>query len=817
MKFSLKGNQSSGNKVIDLGSLKLPAFMHNPVLYMVVGLAVMLMMSLMLFTGSSGERNAEKGREQGQRTVVQLGEAVQSFQRLLQDDRVAALAEMVQQNPETQTELRQYLTGRLPAFEEVRLYAPDAYLDTIQTLGEDAWIVMDMIITTREHGIAPVQLIKSNGELKIAGMVAIGEADNVSAYLMVLAANDLLLSNFNTTLPTGGYIAVDHNNGQFTPTVLKYYGDSALASPGLTRLNIPGSLFRIVVPQGEAPSTFDGFQRIMIFLLGGLLLAFGVIKRQRALHPVKEFEEDLAQPILAPASGHGEAPMETVTVSDDAHFVKDAETAVQARSKALPEISLPDLTFDVNERRRNLHAKGPPVELIPEIFKAYDIRGIVGKTLDAGIARNVGQAIGTQALLEKAGPVVVARDGRHSGPDLVKGMVEGIASTGCDVVDIGAVPTGVLYYAAYESGSGSGVMVTGSHNPPDYNGFKVLLGGTTLAGDSISALYDRLQAGDIRIGKGSVRKEDMLEAYRDRIAGDIQLTRSLKIVADCGNGIGGVCAADILSAIGAEVLPLFDEVDGSFPNHHPDPSEPENLEDLIDSVRLMGADLGVAFDGDADRLGVVTPSGEIIFSDRIMMLFAREILGRNPGARIIYDVKCTGKLDEIIRNAGGEPEMYKTGHSLIKNRMKEVDAPFAAEMSGHFFFADRWYGFDCGIYSAARLLEILARDERTPEQVLGSLPNSICTPELKVEMEEGENHSFVKAFQEHARFADARISTIDGLRADFEEGWGLVRASNTTPILVLRFEADSEESLSIIKEAFRMQMMAVNSELRLPF
>jgi phosphomannomutase/phosphoglucomutase len=399
----------------------------------------------------------------------------------------------------------------------------------------------------------------------------------------------------------------------------------------------------------------------------------------------------------------------------------------------------------------------------------------------------------------------------------MQGMIDGIVSTGCDAVDIGAVPTGVLYFAAHECGSGSGVMVTGSHNPPDYNGFKIMIGGETLAGDRITDLYRKLEAGEMRIGRGHVRREEMVEQYRERIAGDIQLNRPIKVVADCGNGIGGVCAIDVLRAVGAEVLPLFDEVDGNFPNHHPDPSDPENLVELIDAVKLMGADLGVAFDGDADRLGVVTPTGEIIYADRIMMLFAREILGRNPGARIIYDVKCTGKLEAVIRDAGGEPEMYKTGHSLIKNHMKEMGAPFAGEMSGHFFFGDRWYGFDCGIYSAARLLEILAKDVREPMHVLNSLPSSISTPELKVQMAEGENHAFIDTFQEKARFADARVSTIDGLRADFDYGWGLVRASNTTPILVVRFEADSKESLDIIKEAFRLQMLSINRDLRLPF
>jgi phosphomannomutase/phosphoglucomutase len=291
----------------------------------------------------------------------------------------------------------------------------------------------------------------------------------------------------------------------------------------------------------------------------------------------------------------------------------------------------------------------------------------------------------------------------------------------------------------------------------------------------------------------------------------------LKVVADCGNGIGGVCAADVLRDIGAEVISLFDEVDGTFPNHHPDPSEPENLKDLIESVKLMDADIGVAFDGDADRLGVVTPSGEIIYSDRLMMLFVKDVLSRVPGSTIIYDVKCTGHLQHVIEEAGGLPMMYKTGHSLIKNKMKEVDAPFAGEMSGHFFFKERWYGFDCGIYSAARLLEILAADLRSVEEILGGLPNSVSTPELKVQMNEGENHAFVAQMQEKARFADAKINTIDGVRADYPDGWGLVRASNTTPILVVRFDADNEEALQRIKLAFKQQMLAINNELRLPF
>ncbi len=800
-----------------LRNLHIPAFLRNPFIYMALGLALMLMMTILLFSGSSGERTGVKAMEQAERAAAQLRGAVQSFQLLLKDPQVTSLADMALKDATASGGLSQYLAGRISEFKSIRLYEPAAYLQEIDELGENAWIAIDMILTARESGRAPVQIINSEGEAIVAGMVAIGESGNLSGYLMVMAEKELVLSGFNMTMPLGGYIALEQDHGRFVADIISSYGDASSVSGGVRKIPVSGSLFKVLVPQVATESSFGGFQRLTIFLLGAILLAFGVIMRQRGLHPVVELTEDPVQLKSVELAPEETMEPEDSGISVEAGFEEKTKAPDAVSEPELPPVSLPDLSFDVAARRRELRPQAVPVELKPEIFRAYDIRGIVGKTLDSGVARQVGQAIGSLAQEEEATPVVVGRDGRHSGPELVKGMIEGISSTGCDVVDIGSVPTGVLYYAAYEFGSGSGVMVTGSHNPPDYNGFKVMMGGNTLAGDRIFALYDRLEAGGLRIGKGQVSSKNMLDAYQERIAGDIQLQRSLKIVVDCGNGIGGINAADVLRSIGAEVLPMFDEVDGSFPNHHPDPSNPENLKDLIDTVKLMEADLGVAFDGDADRLGVVTPFGEIIFSDRIMMLFIREILGRNPGAKIIYDVKCTGKLDAIIRDAGGEPEMYKTGHSLIKNRMKEVDAPFAAEMSGHFFFTDRWYGFDCGIYSAARLLEILAKDERSPEQVLSSLPNDISTPELKVEMKEGENHAFIESFIENARFVDARVSTIDGLRADYEYGWGLVRASNTTPILVVRFEADSKESLEIIKEAFRMQMMPLKPDLVLPF
>ena len=341
--------------------------------------------------------------------------------------------------------------------------------------------------------------------------------------------------------------------------------------------------------------------------------------------------------------------------------------------------------------------------------------------------------------------------------------------------------------------------------------------GTPFTVPKFEDLYKRIINGKIQLGHGSVQQENVVPAYIERIAQDIQLERPLKVVIDCGNGIGGVCAADVLRAIGAEVLPLFDEVDGTFPNHHPDPSEPENLEDLIEAVRLMDADIGLALDGDADRLGVVTLAGDIIFPDRVMMLLAMDVLDRNPGGTILFDVKCTSHLADVIRQAGGNPVMYKTGHSLMKAKMKEIGAPFAGEMSGHFFFKDRWYGVDDGIYSAARLLEILAGAETPPEAILNALPTSYSTPELKVEMAEGENFNFMDKFRSTARFEDAQISTIDGLRADFKEGFGLVRCSNTTPVLVVRFDAESEQALERIKNFFRTEMLKVDRDLELPF
>ncbi|KAF1697105.1 phosphomannomutase/phosphoglucomutase [Pseudoxanthomonas koreensis] len=449
------------------------------------------------------------------------------------------------------------------------------------------------------------------------------------------------------------------------------------------------------------------------------------------------------------------------------------------------------------------------------IFRAYDIRGVVGRELTPQVAAWIGQAIGSVMAEQGLTDIVVGRDGRLSGPELAGGLVEGLRKAGRNVIDVGMVPTPVVYFAAYHLRAGSGVAVTGGHNPPDYNGFKIVVGGETLSGAAIQDLYARIREGRLLEAEsaGSLQQQPVDEDYIRRIADDVQLERPLKVVVDAGNGVAGDIAPRLLEAIGAEVIPLYCDVDGSFPNHHPDPSEPHNLEDLVQMVKRFDADLGLAFDGDGDRLGVVTKEGQIIFPDRLLMLFAADVLQRNPGALVIYDVKCTGKLSDYILRHGGSPMMWKTGHSLIKSKMRETEAELAGEMSGHFFFKERWYGFDDGLYSAARLLEILAGRFETPSEVLNELPDAVSTPEIKVPVQD-DPHVLVAQFARAAQaddtpFAGARLTTIDGLRADWNDGWGLLRASNTTPVLVLRFEADNEAALERIKALYRDQLRTI--------
>jgi phosphomannomutase/phosphoglucomutase len=452
-----------------------------------------------------------------------------------------------------------------------------------------------------------------------------------------------------------------------------------------------------------------------------------------------------------------------------------------------------------------------------DIFRAYDIRGIVETALTPDAVTQIGQAFASEARAQGQTKVVIGRDGRLSSPDLANALSNGLRAGGCDVVDVGMVPTPVLYYATHKLETGTGIMITGSHNPPEYNGLKMLIAGHTIYGDGVKSLYQRIVDGNIENGEGSYEQQDVIPEYIETITSDIQLTRPLNIAVDCGNGVAGVLAVDLFKKLGCEVTELFCDVDGTFPNHHPDPSKPENLEDIKKVIAEKQLDLGLAFDGDGDRVGIIDDKQNIIWADRQMMLYAGDVLERKPGAQIIFDIKSSTNLANYIKEHGGEPLMWKTGHSFIKAKMKETGAELAGEMSGHIFFKERWFGFDDGLYSAARMLEILSKRNQTSSEIFDELPDSINTPELQIMFDEGEHYKFMEKFKQEANFENADIITIDGMRVNYAEGWGLIRPSNTTPCLVLRFEANNQEVLEEIQDKFRQQLHNMDSSLQLPF
>lgn len=451
------------------------------------------------------------------------------------------------------------------------------------------------------------------------------------------------------------------------------------------------------------------------------------------------------------------------------------------------------------------------------VFRAYDIRGIIGRDLNEHSFYSIGLALACHLQELQRPEIFLARDGRLTSSSLAAALKQGLLDSGIDVIDLGAVATPVMYYATYTQGIDCGLMVTGSHNPADYNGIKMVLAGKTLVQEDIDVLYHLVVAKKRITGQGSERSLDIMPEYTKRVASDIQIKRPLKVVVDCGNGIAGPIVPQVLTDLGCEVIPLYCDVDGRFPNHHPDPTIEANLADLKAAVAAHQADLGIAFDGDADRLGLITNTGEMIWPDRLMMLYVREVLSRLPGSTIVFDVKCSSHLATVIKEAGGVPKMCPTGHSIVKRVMKEDDAALAGEMSGHLFFKDRWYGFDDALYSACRLLEIIGASDLTVAEQFALIPNSINTPELKIAIADEDKFLFMQRFNESADFPTARIIDIDGLRVEFPKGWGLLRASNTTPCLVARFEAEDINILEEIKQLFKVQMHLLDAALELPF
>jgi phosphomannomutase / phosphoglucomutase len=621
----------------------------------------------------------------------------------------------------------------------------------------------------------------SGPSLGLASPARVGERLIGVAYVEVALSE--LTSGLNTTAEVGdSYIALKQDNVTLWERGDKAYAEGAERSP----FTVPQSHLRMVMETSPPPEGAFGLDAVPSLILAFVCMGLVYVLWRMARLP---------RTVMAMG------PIDTTPTLGEM-----APNELQSDE--------PKVKFEVKEAPRPA-----PVKIDAGIFRAYDIRGVVGQSLDPNVAALIGHAVGTVMQEKGLQDIVVGRDGRLSGQSMVEGLVEGLRKAGRNVIDIGMVPTPVVYFGAYHLRTGTCISVTGSHNPPDYNGFKIVIAGETLSGEAIVDLYNRIVEHRLYASAsyGTVSSRDISDDYVHRISTDVQLGRRLKVVVDAGNGVAGEIGPRVLEAIGAEVEELFCEIDGNFPNHHPDPSEPHNLQDLINMVQRLDADLGIAFDGDGDRLGVVTRNGENIFADRLLMLFAADVLERNPGAVIVYDVKCTGHLSSHILRHGGSPLMWKTGHSLIKAKMRETGAELAGEMSGHFFFAERWYGFDDGIYAAARLLEILAFAAESPEDVLNALPKGVSTPEIKIEAPGGDPHAFVERFRETAHFEGGRLSTIDGVRVDWPDGWGLIRASNTTPVLVMRFDASDQFALSRIQSAFRAQLLQLKPDLALPF
>jgi len=555
----------------------------------------------------------------------------------------------------------------------------------------------------------------------------------------------------------------------------------------------------------------DGTPTFGLSLFRSMALSLSSTEREQVLS-----EQTRGQP--APQQESAPTAPQAMGVSDSLHSELDDEDLLDLDlADDIPENNRANETAIATPETPAPNPAFPLREIPSSIFRAYDIRGIVGKTLDTDIAYRIGQAVGSQATAQGEKGIVVGADGRLSSPELSAALIQGIRDSGQDVINLGTVPTPLVYFATHCMEASSGVMITGSHNPADYNGFKIVIGGVTLSNDGIQALYQRIMTNDFTSGSGDLDNVEIIDHYMEHIVNDIALAKPLKVVLDCGNGVAAAVAPQLIEQLGCTVIPLFCEIDGTFPNHHPDPGKPENLQDVINAVAEHNADIGLAFDGDGDRLGVVTNQGNIIYPDRLMMLFAKDVASRNPGADIIYDVKCSRRLAGLISNYGGRPIMWKTGHSLIKAKMQETGALLAGEMSGHIFFQERWFGFDDGIYSAARLLEIVGSETCDTQTLFDGFPDDVSTPEINIEVTDESKFTLVSQLQEKGQFNGADVSTIDGVRADFENGWGLVRASNTTPMLVLRFAGENEAALADIQAHFKTELQAIEPDLAIPF
>ena len=762
---------------------------------------------------------------------------------------------------------------------QVRLFLPGQYSSDSESTSSISFATLDMLRQAETTAaVVPVELHNfgtDNAHLVVIRRVM--DADNkklIGLMYVGLAAAPYLKLN-SQPQANEGYVELAQSVGG-NSLVLDKVGTAGFRQGAPIEKHIAGT--RLVIdywPQGSAPAgtnTQSGGSNTLVLLIAGLLvlvvLVSGFIylkgKRQTVAvtgdddsvvygGAIKAIMEGLHPGLekLIPNLPKTKVKKQVVPLSkgmqgDDITRIAVADTVKKAAATPTPQkpVVKPGQNKpatpkppapEASPQAPVKNAAPKPAEKLAEkpaaektttsnevpavIFRQYDIRGVVGKTLTPGLVTEIGKAIGTEAISRNQKNIAVGRDGRDSGPELCESLIKGLRATGCNVTDIGMVPTPVLYFATHHLETHSGVMLTGSHNGPEYNGLKIILGDDTLSGDAIQGLRQRVEKQDYVNGQGELQTADVVADYVRRATEDIPvaLGSSYKIVIDCGNGIPGMVAPQIFKALGHDVIELYCDVDGKFPNHQPDPSQPGNLKDLIAKIKETDADLGFAFDGDGDRLGVVDSEGNILWPDRQMMLFARDVLERNQGASIIYDVKCSRSLKTVIEESGGVPLMWKTGHSLIKSKMKETEAPLAGEMSGHIFFKERWYGFDDAMYAGARLLEILTKTKTSPTAVFADLPGGVATPELRIPLAEKFHQKFMQALVKKASFPDAEITDIDGIRVDFPDRWGLLRPSNTTPCLIARFEANDEAGLEKIKGEFHSLIQSITPDLKLPF
>lgn len=666
------------------------------------------------------------------------------------------------------------------------------------------------------------------------------------AALLVAVDPSWLDEIIDASFVTAGYTEI--TQGQKSSTVLTSLGDPQFKSSAPT-FSQPVADSALTLHYWSIPSASNGFGMMMAVFAALLVLAwllrdslFSKLVRndsevlQKQLHDLENERLEKDYPLLLKALkpiSHQirelimpARPVSSTALKTEAVVPAESENEVLMSSdpEQIVEHALVQASKKEVQQPEPVSPETHSVDFAPSlpdmaIFRHYDVRGKVGPQLNAEVMLMLGQAVGSEALDQSQHKLVLGRDGRLTSDELAQAFIKGVTTTGCDVIDLGQVPTPMVYFACEHLETHTGAMITGSHNPVDYNGLKIVIAGKTLLGKQVTDLYQRIKDKNFRQGQGQLSKQNIHQAYIDRIKGEISLSRPVNIVVDCGNGVAGNIAPDLFRALGCEVTELYCEVDGNFPHHHPDPGQPENMQDLIKIVQSQQAELGLAYDGDGDRLGVVDAEGNIIWPDRLLLLMAQYMLVEQPGATIMYDVKSTNMLEEVISRAGGNPVMTPSGHSVIKSLMQEHNAMLAGEMTGHFFFRDRWYGFDDALYSAARLLELLAADplERTPTEVFAALPSRVSTPEIIVDLPEGESHHFIEKLQESAEFSGASVSTVDGVRVNYPQGWGLVRASNTVPGLTLRFEATSKEELEQIKQQFIQQMLQIKPTLSLLF